>query len=164
MLHIFPGLWINALPYTIRLQQNLRILIKFTHVKNGVYDVKNPKDILQNPKSFFIIKAITVIIMFYYHPVTVLNPTLPTVTVFRPTWHESYRPLLTVSDRYQIFPLIALQALQSFQSLPILILGIWADILSLIKKINALNACSASNAKIWESSVKVSNGNIHELN
>jgi hypothetical protein len=33
------------------------------------------------------------------------------VTVFRPTLHQRYRPLQTVTDRYRILPLLALQAL-----------------------------------------------------
>ena len=34
------------------------------------------------------------------------------------TWHQRYQPLLTVTDRYRILPLLALQAL------PILIKGL----------------------------------------
>ena len=65
---------------------------------------------------------------YRYRPVTVLGPTLPTVTVFGPTLPnvtqrytnvtDRYWPLLTVTDRYRILPLLALQALQA---LPIVI-------------------------------------------
>jgi hypothetical protein len=38
-----------------------------------------------------------------YRPVTVFGPPLPTVTVFRPTLSYRYRPLLTVTHRYEHF-------------------------------------------------------------
>ena len=48
---------------------------------------------------------------YRYRPVTVLGPTLPTVTVFGLTLPNVTPTLPTVTDRYRILPLLALQAL-----------------------------------------------------